>query len=271
MVGRASTQDSLQGQSDASLRSSDDSFCLQMQVKSIQAETKLPAPKHLVTNLAYKLKPHQERIKYWKARTDICAEDNIIHLSVYKLIFKDPDCEQLTPSDKVTIRTHTTDKINIVGSCSLFVVHPDTCSFKQITFYVTNHEGSVVLSCEISLRLSLIHPHSNWHQIPDCASLVCSKADHPRKRTSKKSVQGKYIHQCVKDKVPVQDETSKWEYKAKIFTEDDKNSQVNMWPVKPAVCDEKRCQDTKFMLPVQPANKKSSNMQLPKWAVQYKY
>ena len=57
MVGRASTQDPLCNQSDASLSSSDDSFCLQMRVKSAQAETKLPAPIHLVTNLAYKLKP----------------------------------------------------------------------------------------------------------------------------------------------------------------------------------------------------------------------
>ena len=50
---------SLCGQSEDS--SSDDSFCLQMQVKSTQAETKLPVPQHLVTNLAYKLKPHQKR------------------------------------------------------------------------------------------------------------------------------------------------------------------------------------------------------------------
>ena len=39
MVGRASTQDSLCGQSDACFSSSDDSFCLQMQVKSTQAKT----------------------------------------------------------------------------------------------------------------------------------------------------------------------------------------------------------------------------------------
>ena len=62
MVGRASMQDSLYSQLDASLSSGDTSFCLQMQVKSTQAETKLPAPQHLVTNLAYNLKPHQKRI-----------------------------------------------------------------------------------------------------------------------------------------------------------------------------------------------------------------
>ena len=54
-----------------------------MQVKSTQAETKFPAP-HLVTTLAYKLKPHQKRIKYLRAGTDICGEVNITPLSLYK-------------------------------------------------------------------------------------------------------------------------------------------------------------------------------------------
>ena len=67
---------------------------------------------------------------------------------------------------------------------------------EQVTFYVTSHEGSVVSSCETSLRLSLIHPCSNLDQIPDCASLIYSNADHPMKRKSKKSVQGKYVNQC---------------------------------------------------------------------------
>ena len=93
MVGRASTQDSLCGQSDTSLSSSDDSFCLQMEVKSTQAETKVPAPHHLVTNVAYKLRPHQKKIKYLRVRIDTCTNANILPLSVYKLIFKDPDCE----------------------------------------------------------------------------------------------------------------------------------------------------------------------------------
>ena len=132
MVGRASAQDLLCGQSDASLSLSDDSFCLQMQVISTQAETKSPAPQHLVTNLAYKLQPHHKRIQYLRTRIDTCAEANIIPLGVYKLIFKNPDYEQLAPSMKVAIRTYTTDKINIVGSCSSFAAHPDTSTLKQV-------------------------------------------------------------------------------------------------------------------------------------------
>ena len=160
-----------------------------MQMKSTQAETKFEAPQHLVTNLAYKLNSLKKKTKYLRARIDTCAEANIIPLSVYKLIFKDPDCKQLAPSIKDTIRTYTTDKINIVGSCSLFAVHPDTCKLKQATFYVTSHEGSVVLSCKTSLKLNLIHPCSNLDQVPDCTSLIYSNADHPMKKESKKSMQ----------------------------------------------------------------------------------
>ena len=119
MVGRASTQSLLGDQLDASLSSSDDSCCLQMQVKSMQAETKFKAPQHLVTNLPYKLNPLKKKTKSLRGRIDTCAEANIIPLRVYTMIFKDPDCKQLAPSTKVAIRTYTTDKINIVGSCSL--------------------------------------------------------------------------------------------------------------------------------------------------------
>ena len=91
-------------------------------------------------------------MKYLRARIDTSTESNILPLSVYKLIFKDPEYEQLALSTKVVIRTNTTDKINTLGSCSLFVVHPDTSSMKQVTFYVKSHEHSAVLSCETSLN-----------------------------------------------------------------------------------------------------------------------
>ena len=160
------------------------------------------------------------KTKYFRARIDTCTEANILPLSVYKLIFKDPDCKQLAPSTKVAIRNYTTDKINIVGSCGLFVVNTDTSKLKQVTFYVTSHEGSVILSCKTSLRLNLIHPHSNLDQMPDCASLICSNDDHPMKRKSKKSPQGKYVNQCVLQEN--KSSISKWESQVNVI-EDDKN------------------------------------------------
>ena len=156
------------------------------------------------------------------------------------------------------------------------MVHPDTSSLKQVTFYVTSHEGSVVLSCKTSLRLRLIHPNSKLHQIPDCASLIYSNADHPMKRKSKKCVPEKYVNQCVLQEN--KSSTSKQEYKANVYKEDGKSCQVNMRPVKSTVADDKKSQSTKcyknpicsdkncqetpnvHMLPVKPA-KESNIMQ----------
>ena len=159
------------------------------------------------------------------------------------MIFKDPDCVQLVPSAKVAIRTYTNDKINIVGTCSLFAVHPDTSMLKQITFYVTSHEGSVVLSCKTGLSLNLIHPHSNLDQIPDCDSLICSTADHLMKKKSKKSVQRKCVNQCVLQEN--KSLSSKLEYKADVCIEDDKNCQINRRPLKSKMYADKNCQAEK--------------------------
>ena len=85
------------------LTSSDESFCLQVQIQCTQANTKIPTPHNLITNLAYRLKPHHLR-----ARLDTCANVNIMPASVYKLLFQDPDCKKLAHS-KLEIGTCTTN------------------------------------------------------------------------------------------------------------------------------------------------------------------
>ena len=70
-IGLVCMQDSLYGQSKES--SSKDSFCLQVQLKSTQVETNIPAPQHLITNLPNKLKPHK-RTQYLRARLDTYAD-----------------------------------------------------------------------------------------------------------------------------------------------------------------------------------------------------
>ena len=173
-------QDSLCGQSEDS--SSDDSFCIQMQVKSTQAETKLPAPQHLVTNVAFKLK-HHKMTQYLRARIDTCTDVNILPVSVYKLIFKDTDCKKLAASSK-EIGTYTDAKIKIIGSCKILVVHPETQNLKEVTFQVTHYEGSVVFTCMTTLELGLIQPCENLESIPSCDSLIYSAVDHPHKNRS---------------------------------------------------------------------------------------
>ena len=120
MVGRASA---VCGQSDASYSSCEDSFCLQMQDKSAQAKTKMNKPQHLVTNIEYKLKPHRKRTKFLRAKLDTCSNVNLMPISVYKLIYKDEDCTKFAASNKVAVKTYTTEKIKIVRSCKLIVLH----------------------------------------------------------------------------------------------------------------------------------------------------
>ena len=179
-IGSVSTQDSICGQAE-DLSSSKNSFCLQLKVKCTQVETKMPPPQQLITNLAYKLKPHNKKTQYLRARLDTCTAVNIMPVSVYKLVCKDPDYKKHTSSSKLEIGTYTTDKIKVIGSCTLFVVHPDIQWLKEVAFHVTSHEGSVVLSSATTLKLSLIQPHNNVDFFPSSASFISSNADHPRK------------------------------------------------------------------------------------------
>ena len=72
--------------------SNNESFCLQVKIQQSQAEgKKIPTPSHLITNLAYKLKPHQTTNQYLRARLDTCADVNIMPASVCKLVFNDPE------------------------------------------------------------------------------------------------------------------------------------------------------------------------------------
>ena len=79
--------------------SSDDSFCLQIKVQCTQASLKkIPTPTHLITNLAYRLKPHHTRNQYFRVRLDTCMDVNIMPTSAYSLVFKDPELQKLFPA-----------------------------------------------------------------------------------------------------------------------------------------------------------------------------
>ena len=114
--------------------SSKDSFCLQVKVKQTQANLqRIPRPTHLITNLAYRLKPHHTRNLYLRARLDTCADVNIMPASVYRLVFQDPNMKKLAPSS-LEIGTYTTDTVKIVGSCMFYLVHLDTKKLMDVTF-----------------------------------------------------------------------------------------------------------------------------------------
>ena len=80
--------------------SSNESFCLDVKIQHAQAEVKkIPTFSHLITNLAYKLKPNHTRNQYLRARLDTCTDVNIMPASVYNLVFNDPESKKLAPSN----------------------------------------------------------------------------------------------------------------------------------------------------------------------------
>ena len=123
---------------------------------------------------------HENRNLYLRARLDTCADINIMPASVYKLVFKDPSKEMLIPN-KLQIGTYTNDTVKIVGTCKLYLVHPDTKKLIETIFYVVTNDGSVLLSCKSTLALDLIQPRSRLDYLPPRASLITSTQDHPKK------------------------------------------------------------------------------------------
>ena len=101
-------------------------------------------------------------------------------VSVYKLVFYDPDLKKLAPS-KLEIGTYTTNTVKLVGSHTFYLVHPDTKQPQEVTFYVTSSNGSFLLSCATMLALGLIQTHTRLDYLPPRVSLITSSADHPKK------------------------------------------------------------------------------------------
>ena len=110
----------------------------------------------------------------------MCAAVDIILAGVYHLIFKDSEMKKITPC-KMQIDTYTTDMVKIVGSCTFYVIHPDSRKLVLVTFYVATNDGSVLLSCKTTLALHLIEPRPILDYLPPQASLIPSTMDHPKK------------------------------------------------------------------------------------------
>ena len=123
---------------------------------------------------------HENRNLYLRARLDTCADVSIMPASVYKLVFHNPNLQKLTPN-KLQIGTYSNDTVKIVGTCKLYLVHPDTKKLVETIFYVATNDGSVLLSCKSTLVLDLIQPRSRLDYLPPRASLITSTQDHPKK------------------------------------------------------------------------------------------
>ena len=147
-----------------------------MKVQDEQANAKYPTPQHLFTNLEFKVNLHKNRTKFLKARIDTCADINIMAVSIYKYLFKDPDCAKIAPSD-LELGTCTKKKVKILGSCNLYILHPDTRCITEATSFVASNEGSIITSCATSLALGLIKPDDRLDHLPPEGNVISSSAD----------------------------------------------------------------------------------------------
>ena len=90
-------------------------------------------------------------------------------VSVYRLIYHDHDLKRLTPS-QLKIGTYTTDTVKILGTCIIYLVHPDSKKLTEMIFYIASNEGSILLSCKTSLTLGLIQSRPRLDYLPPRAS-----------------------------------------------------------------------------------------------------
>ena len=138
---------------------------------------------------------------------DTCTDVNIMPASVYKLVFNDPELKKLAPST-LEIGSYTTDTVKIVGSFQFYLVHLDIKKLQEVTFYVAQNDGSVLLSCTTTLVLGPIQPHTRLDYLPPRASLITSSLNHPKKikRVSIHSSRKEVFAQSTKQVATVPDQ-----------------------------------------------------------------
>ena len=148
----------------------------------------------------------------------------------------------------------------------MFVVHPDTKLLQEVTFQVTSHEDSVIVSCATSTELGLIDTHRNLDVVPEEGSLIYSISDMPKKQKNKNCQAENVNMQPVKPQIDVQVKKHIPLHKENKLLCYDKNCQeikrprkprsvmqsvtkeenTDMWLPQPArLCSDKNCQSTR--------------------------
>ena len=95
---------------------------------------------------------------YLCTRVDTAADVNLLPATVYTQIYEDPHLEHLGPMD-TSLSVYNDSAIQVFGTCTIPLVSPINGHIHETKFYVANHSGSVLFSCEDSLYMELIQPH----------------------------------------------------------------------------------------------------------------
>ena len=166
--------------------------------------------------------------------------------STYKRIYNDPDCIKLQLSEKKGIQTYTKQKIPVIGSCELFVLHSDDQCFYKVRFQVVSVDGSVIISCATSINRNLIQiPKQLDTNIPDGARLIYSSVDAPRKHQYK-----------------VQQSVLRTKSSNKNYQEAHKRPQKSILEGYSRLCSDRTCQSTRcYKINCNPQRQKISHNQ----------
>ena len=219
-----------------------------MKVQEKIPHTSGQVPKHLVTNLEFKVQLHKRKTKFLRARVDTCADVKLIPLSVYQKLFKDTDCTQIESSN-LQLGTYTNKRVKIIGSCHLYTIYPDTRCLEKVRFYIAGNKGSVLISCTTSLQLGLIKPKEKIDHLPPEGKrkVIYSRADKIKKKKQDESCLE--VHMLVQEDkmessaVKIQERCSQRKQSNNNGTHSNKQENKNkksqvaakivyMWPVK---------------------------------------
>ena len=182
-------------------------------------------------------------------------------LSIYKYLFKDPDCSKIAHSD-LQLGTYTNCRIlQLIYSTSRYKMY---C---RSNIFVAGNEGSILISCATSLALGFIKPHVSLDNSPPGSNLISSSADHPRNdksqfnihmlweksktmlKTSAKKISDvcaiqepsstssnkeQFYHGCSKKEQPKQDNNCQADKSAHMWPKQPTN---HMWSNRPTVSD----------------------------------
>ena len=96
-----------------------------------------------------------------------CIQNSLPHLKSLK-------------STNMTLGAYTNSEIPVLGKCTLYLRHPETKKYILTTFYVADHEGSVLLSCRSSFELDVIRIRPRISNSAPRSTVITSKVDHPK-------------------------------------------------------------------------------------------
>ena len=102
-----------------------------------------------------------------------CYQQKCTHKS-----YEDSNLEHLGPMDISLSMYNESGLYQVFGTCTIPLVSPvDGCK-NETKFYVANHSGSVLFSCEDSLYLDLIQPHPVLSKpVPHNAHIISPEHD----------------------------------------------------------------------------------------------